>query len=57
MSDLLTMLREHDLPPRWDGLAVVWEGWQYAPPVHWCSARLVRDEAIRLALAELKDAS
>ena len=19
MSDLLTMLREHDLPPRWDG--------------------------------------
>ena len=41
MSDLLTMLREHDIPPRWDGLAVVWEGWQHAPPVHWCSARLV----------------
>jgi len=30
MPDLLSMLREHDLPPRWDGRAVVWEGWQYA---------------------------
>ena len=27
MSDLLTLLREHDLPPRWDGHAVWWEGW------------------------------
>lgn len=31
MSDLLTMLRKHDLPPRWDGRAVVWQGWEYAP--------------------------
>lgn len=28
MTDLLTLLREHDLPPYWDGLAVVWDGWQ-----------------------------
>ena len=26
-GDLLTLLREHDLPPRWDGHAVWWEGW------------------------------
>lgn len=29
MTDLLTLLREHDLPPRWDGLAVLWRGWEY----------------------------
>lgn len=29
MSDLLTELREHDLPPKWDGLAVLWRGWEY----------------------------
>lgn len=29
--DLLTMLREHDLPPRWDGRAVWWEGWRPEP--------------------------
>lgn len=28
MSDLLTMLREHDLPPKWDGRVVLWEGWR-----------------------------
>lgn len=28
MTDLLTLLREHDLPPYWDGRAVWWEGWQ-----------------------------
>lgn len=28
MTDLLTLLREHDLPPRWDGRAVWWEGWR-----------------------------
>lgn len=28
MTELLALLREHDLPPRWDGLAVVWDGWQ-----------------------------
>lgn len=27
-EDLLTMLREHDLPPFWDGLATVWDGWE-----------------------------
>ena len=26
-GDLLTLLRAHDLPPRWDGHAVWWEGW------------------------------
>lgn len=25
--DLFTSVREHDLPPLWDGLAVVWEPW------------------------------
>lgn len=29
-GDLLTELRENDLPPFWDGHAVVWEGWEYA---------------------------
>ena len=32
MSDLLSLLREHDLPPKWDGLAVLWKGWEYVPP-------------------------
>lgn len=40
VSDLLRMLRAHDLPPRWDGLAVVWEGWEgWRPsigPVYLC---------------------
>lgn len=31
MSDLLTLAREHDLPPKWDGHVVAWEGWEYAP--------------------------
>lgn len=31
MSDLLTVAREHDLPPKWDGRCVVWLGWEYAP--------------------------
>jgi len=31
VTDLLTMLREHDLPPFWDGHAVVWLPWEYAP--------------------------
>lgn len=29
MSDLLTMLRDHDLPPKWDGKVVIWQGWEY----------------------------
>lgn len=36
MTDLLTMLRDHDLPPRWDGLAVVWDGWHAPVPVFIC---------------------
>ena len=32
MNDLLTMLREHDLPPKWDGRCVVWLGWEYGTP-------------------------
>lgn len=31
MSDILTLARENDLPPKWDGLVVLWDGWQYAP--------------------------
>lgn len=29
MADLLTALREHDLPPRWNGHAVVWDAWEH----------------------------
>lgn len=29
-------LREHDLPPMWDGLAVVWGGWLAPPPAFIC---------------------
>lgn len=36
MTDLLTLAREHDLPPRWDGFAVVWKPWQTPPPVFVC---------------------
>lgn len=44
MTDLLTLLREHDLPPRWDGLAVVWDGWGFPDlgPVFICPPRAVR---------------
>lgn len=31
MSDLLTLARENDLPPKWNGLAVLWRGWEYVP--------------------------
>lgn len=43
MTDLLTLLREHDLPPRWDGLAAVWDGWHMPPadPVFICPPRAV----------------
>jgi hypothetical protein len=27
-GDLLALLREYDLPPRWDGRAVWWDGWR-----------------------------
>lgn len=36
MTDLLTGLRAHDLPPRWDGLAVVWDGWHPQLPAFIC---------------------
>lgn len=37
MDDLLTLLREHDLPPFWDGLAVVWDTWRTeSTPVFLC---------------------
>lgn len=37
MTDLLTMTREHDLPPKWNGRAVLWEGWRATPgPVFIC---------------------
>ena len=29
MTDLLTLARENDLPPKWDGRAVIWQGWEY----------------------------
>lgn len=28
--------RLHDLPPRWDGRIVVWQGWQAQPPAFIC---------------------
>lgn len=28
--------RKHDLPPFWDGLAVVWEPWEPMPLLHMC---------------------
>lgn len=36
MSDILTLARENDLPPRWDGRAVVWLGWEYVSPMFVC---------------------
>lgn len=35
-DDLLTLLREHDLPPRWDGHATVWDGWVTQPALFVC---------------------
>lgn len=35
-GDLLVELREHDLPPKWDGLVVVWHGWEYQRPAFIC---------------------
>lgn len=31
MTDLLTLAREHDLPPKWDGVVVRWRGWRTLP--------------------------
>jgi len=29
MNDLLVLAQANDLPPRWDGLIVQWQGWEY----------------------------
>lgn len=33
MSDLFTATRPNDLPPRWDGHPVTWEGWKDLPTI------------------------
>lgn len=33
-EDLLLGLREHDLPPLWDGRVVLWRGWEDPEPGH-----------------------
>lgn len=32
----LPTLRDHDLPPFWDGFAVVWDGWETQQPAFIC---------------------
>ena len=39
MSDLLTLAREHDLPPKWDGRAVWWAGWELQIEAFICGPR------------------
>lgn len=36
MTDLLTLSRDHDLPPKWDGHPVEWEGWRDSIDVFIC---------------------
>lgn len=36
MTDLFTHAREHDLPPKWDGHPVEWDGWQQQGQVFIC---------------------
>lgn len=36
MTDLFTHAREHDLPPKWDGYPVEWEGWVQEPHAFIC---------------------
>lgn len=33
MSDLLVLAREHDLPPKWNGIDLTWDGWRELPDV------------------------
>lgn len=33
-------MTHHDLPPKWDGWPVEWEGWGFAPPIHMCGKGL-----------------
>ena len=44
MSDLLTLAREHDLPPKWDGCLVVeWTHWEAQIPMFMCPPPQTRD--------------
>lgn len=36
MPDLLVQSREHDLPPKWDGHPVEWDGWSEASDIFIC---------------------
>lgn len=36
MTDLFTHAREHDLPPKWDGSPIEWEGWRQQDPAFIC---------------------
>lgn len=40
MSDLLVALRENDLPPKWDGFVVAWQGWRYVRAAFICPPRV-----------------
>jgi len=45
VADLLTLAREFDLPPKWNGLLVSWNGWEPQIPAFVCGpgARKQRD--------------
>lgn len=43
MSDLLTLAREFDLPPKWNGLLVSWSGWEPQIPATICPPPKTRD--------------
>ena len=43
MSDLLTLAREFDLPPKWNDCLVEWEGWKPQPVAHLCPPPRRRD--------------
>lgn len=43
MSDLLTLMRENDLPPKWDGRVVRWDGWRDLPAAFICPPPRERD--------------
>lgn len=36
MSDLFTATRKHDLPPKWDGFTIDWNGWHPTLDVRVC---------------------
>lgn len=43
MTDLLTLAREHDLPPRWDGRIVTWTDWVPQLPAFVCPPPALAD--------------